>query len=70
MKKYFSPSVAEKSAATPALATNGKDIAGPVANTVMTEEYVKLIAAHVYFWAWPMTNIHNRKTTFEKFLDG
>ncbi len=39
---------------------------GPVPNTVLTDEYVKHIAAIAYLWGWPMTNIHNRKVTFEK----
>jgi hypothetical protein len=35
---------------------------GPVANTIMTAEYVKNIATYAYLWAWPMENIHNRKS--------
>ncbi|MEJ1242411.1 DUF1214 domain-containing protein [Chryseolinea sp. T2] len=34
--------------------------AGPVPNTVMTEEYVKSMTKLVYLWAWPMVNVHNR----------
>lgn len=40
--------------------------AGPVANTILTEEYVKHVGAMAYLWAWPMMNIHNRKVMFEK----
>jgi hypothetical protein len=40
--------------------------AGPVANTIMTDEYVKHIGTLAYLWGWPMVNIHNRKVTFEK----
>lgn len=36
--------------------------AGPVPNTVMTEEYVKSMTKLVYLWAWPMVNVHNRVT--------
>lgn len=35
---------------------------GPIPNTVMTEEYVKSITKHIYLWAWPMVNVHNRVT--------
>jgi hypothetical protein len=38
----------------------------PVANTIMTESYVKMVGAYAYLWGWPMMNIHNRNTTFEK----
>ncbi|MFH7003442.1 DUF1254 domain-containing protein [Flavobacterium bizetiae] len=40
--------------------------AGPVTNTILTEEYVKHVGAMAYLWAWPMMNIHNRKVMFEK----
>ncbi|PIF34472.1 hypothetical protein CLU81_5119 [Flavobacterium sp. 9] len=40
--------------------------AGPMANTIMTDEYVKHIGTLAYLWGWPMVNIHNRKVTFEK----
>jgi hypothetical protein len=36
--------------------------AGPVPNTVMTEEYVKSMTKLIYLWAWPMVNVHNRVT--------
>jgi len=39
---------------------------GPVPNTVMSDEYVKHIAAIAYLWGWPMTNLHNRRSLFEK----
>ncbi|MXV53217.1 DUF1214 domain-containing protein [Pedobacter sp. HMF7647] len=35
---------------------------GPVPNTIMTEAYVKNLAASIYLWAWPMVNVHNRVT--------
>ena len=37
---------------------------GPVANTVMTEEYVKSMTKVIYLWAWPMVNVHNRVMMF------
>ncbi|MFZ0598018.1 MAG: DUF1214 domain-containing protein [Flavobacterium sp.] len=40
--------------------------AGPVAKTILTDEYVKHIGTLAYLWGWPMVNIHNRKVTFEK----
>jgi hypothetical protein len=47
--------------------STGRDtLAGPVPNTILTDEYVKHIASFAYLWGWPMANIHNRKKTFEK----
>lgn len=40
--------------------------AGPVANTILTDEYVKNIGTLAYLWGWPMTNIHNRNVMFSK----
>jgi hypothetical protein len=40
--------------------------AGPIANTILTDEYVKHIGTLAYLWGWPMVNIHNRKVVFEK----
>ena len=41
-------------------------IPGPVPGTRLTEGYVSQMGRSMYFWAWPMMNIHNRKVTFEK----
>ena len=41
-------------------------IPGPVSGTRLTEDYVRRVGAMAYLWGWPMVNIHNRKTTFEK----
>jgi hypothetical protein len=30
----------------------------------MTEEYVRAIGRFAYLWAWPMTNLHNRRAAF------
>jgi len=37
-------------------------VAGPVPNTVMTDEYVKSMTKLTYLWAWPLVNVHNRVT--------
>lgn len=37
---------------------------GPDASVKITEEYAKLVARDVYFWAWPMVNIYNRRLLF------
>jgi len=41
-------------------------IPGPVPGTRLSEGYVSQMGRSIYFWAWPMMNIHNRKVTFEK----
>ena len=41
-------------------------IRGPVPGTRLTEEYVRQVGALAYLWGWPMVNIRNRKTTFDK----
>lgn len=39
--------------------------AGPVAGTRITEAYARMVARDVYFWAWPMVNVHKRRLTFK-----
>jgi hypothetical protein len=39
-------------------------IPGPVPGTRMTEAYVSQMGRSIYFWAWPMMNVHNRKVQF------
>jgi hypothetical protein len=46
-------------------AESGK-IPGPVHGTRLDAGYVSQMGRSIYFWAWPMMNIHNRKVTFEK----
>jgi len=41
-------------------------VPGPVPGTRLNEAYVSQMGRSIYFWAWPMMNIHNRKVTFEK----
>jgi hypothetical protein len=41
-------------------------IPGPVPGTRLDAGYVSQVGRSVYFWGWPMMNIHNRKVTFEK----
>jgi hypothetical protein len=35
--------------------------AGPDTRMKITEEYAKLVARDVYFWAWPMVNVYSRR---------
>ena len=34
---------------------------GPVPGTKITAEYAKLVARDVFFWAWPLVNVYNRR---------
>jgi hypothetical protein len=38
---------------------------GPDARVKITDEYAKLVARDVYFWAWPMVNMYNRRLAFK-----
>jgi hypothetical protein len=38
---------------------------GPDARSRITEEYARHVARDVYFWAWPMVNIYNRRLAFK-----
>jgi len=40
-------------------------VSGSVTAGRMSEEYVRAIGRFAYFWAWPMTNLHNRRTAFK-----
>ena len=54
--------------ATPGYAAEAattKPVAGPVADTKVTEAYVRMMAREAYFWGWPMANIFNRRQTFK-----
>jgi hypothetical protein len=42
------------------IASESKAVGGPVANTVMTKEYVYYMGKQMYFWGWPLVNLHNR----------
>lgn len=35
-------------------------VSGPMANTVMTKDYVYFMGKQMYFWGWPLVNMHNR----------
>ena len=37
---------------------------GPDARVKITEAYAALVARDVYFWAWPMVNVYNRRLYF------
>jgi hypothetical protein len=55
------------SPASPASTTASiEKIPGPVPGTRLNAGYVSQMGRSIYFWAWPMMNIHNRKVTFEK----
>ncbi|MBV7413879.1 DUF1254 domain-containing protein [Aeromonas sp. sif2433] len=40
-------------------------VTGPVADTKVTEAYVRMMAREAYFWGWPMANIFNRRQAFK-----
>lgn len=42
-----------------------KAVGGPVANTVMTKEYIYYMGKQMYFWGWPLVNMHNRVLVME-----
>ncbi|KJK21446.1 hypothetical protein UB46_27420 [Burkholderiaceae bacterium 16] len=50
-----------------ALPTQGASaaVAGPVPGTKMTDAYLQMAARNIYFWAWPMTNVYNRRLAFK-----
>jgi hypothetical protein len=39
---------------------------GPDARIKITNAYAALVAQDVYFWAWPMVNVYNRRLYFSK----
>ena len=39
---------------------------GPDTRVKITEAYAALVARDVYFWAWPMVNVYNRRLYFSK----
>jgi hypothetical protein len=39
---------------------------GPVPGTRMTAEYIAQVGRVAYLWAWPMMNMHNRRTILTK----
>ncbi len=41
-------------------ATQTVTVPGPVAGTVMPKEYVYQMGRQMYFWGWPLVNMHNR----------
>jgi hypothetical protein len=40
-----------------------------VAGTLLTDEYVKNLAALAYVWGWPLVNMHNRHVVFSKVTE-
>lgn len=43
-----------------------KSVSGPIAGTRLTEEYIRMLGRLAYFMTWPMVNMHNRHTIFQK----
>lgn len=39
---------------------------GPVPGTIMPDAYARIVAQFAYVWAWPMVNMHNRRTAFDQ----
>jgi hypothetical protein len=42
---------------------------GPDTGVKITEAYAALVARDVYFWAWPMVNMYNRRLAFKDVKD-
>lgn len=56
---------AQTAPAPPAPGVAAAAVPGPVAGTRLTEPYVRMAARDVYFWAWPMVNLYNRRLGFK-----
>ncbi|MEN2414411.1 DUF1254 domain-containing protein [Flavobacterium mesophilum] len=41
-------------------------VSGPVPNVIMTKEYVYQMGKQMYFWGWPLVNMHNRVLVMRK----
>ncbi len=46
-------------------AGTAKKVPGPVVNTRLTDEYVRLVGRDAYFWAWPLVNVYDRRLIFK-----
>lgn len=54
-----------EAATTPPIAQPSAETApGPVEGTRITEAYARMVARDIYFWAWPMVNVYNRRLAF------
>ncbi|HET8782906.1 MAG TPA: DUF1254 domain-containing protein [Pyrinomonadaceae bacterium] len=42
---------------------------GPTPGTRFTEQYARLVARDTYFWAWPLSNVYNRRRGFESLKE-
>ena len=60
------PSSTTEQPAASASAPAQEPIPGPVPGTRLDAGYVSQMGRSIYFWAWPMMNVHNRRVTFEK----
>ena len=54
-----------KSPVIPAQPPAQAQVPGPVPGSRLTEAYVRQMGRFAYFWAWPMTNLHNRRVAFK-----
>ena len=54
-----------KSPVIPAPPPAQAQVPGPVPGSRLTEAYVRQMGRFAYFWAWPMTNLHNRRAAFK-----
>jgi hypothetical protein len=41
-----------------------ESVPGPIEGTRVTEAYARTMARAIYFWAWPMVNVYNRRLGF------
>jgi hypothetical protein len=42
---------------------------GPVAGTLLTDDYMRNLATLAYVWGWPLVNMHNRHVVFSKVTE-
>lgn len=51
---------------TQAASAEATTVPGPIAGMKITEAYARLVAHGIYFWAWSMVNIYNRRLAFDQ----
>lgn len=51
--------------AAPPAPSSEASVPGPVAGARMSAEYVRQMGRFAYLWAWPMTNLHNRRAALK-----
>lgn len=55
--------------ATPIQQAHIASAPGPTPGTRITEQYARLVARDTYFWAWPISNVYNRRKLFSGFKE-